>query len=271
MKRAFFWPDQEFIERLLSRPPYMSLLGRDLKLSGIGECSGHGPATTAGAETAMHADEIHLRATLRSGRLHRKSPTIPFARRFTLLLDDSASVRTLVGDGGIAALKELFIGWTFRHRLEGRVLSSSDAAGTTTHAWGTALWERWLGDESLWNGGVSLVASDFHGDVPSGDFWMRLFARTEVMFLRLEHPSPSFYNGALVADCERPASAPAVYRWDSSRFERARKDWEQQIAIFLRRSNSRRSVLRDVTADRFIEACFRLLSEGSPVASGYPS
>ncbi len=243
-------------ENWLRLPPRRATLGGAVSVAGFEEADPLAPAHPAPPDELVAGSEVHLKATLKTGRLHLKSRSRSWARRVSVLLDDSASVRRVLGQDGAAELSGLLAEWRRRHHLDGATFTARGTDGTC-RLWGIGLWEAWLAELPNWQGGLVLVVSDFHGELPAGPFWMNLFARAEPLILRLIHPRPTYQDGWPCSDDEEPA---ATFPWRREVFENSAASWDRLLQEFLRRSNVPHLALAAPDATVALRGCMALLT-----------
>ena len=86
--------------------------------------------------------------------------------------------------------------------------------------------------QRYYQGGKTLVISDFHGPLPSGLFWKHLVTQTDAGVLQLMHGIPDRPDGTLLRDTNTPASPPRI--WNTVEFRKNHQDWREGLEKFRR-------------------------------------
>ena len=82
------------------------------------------------------------------------------------------------------------ISWFSFHQIKTQVYNSSKH----NKEWNENLWSYW--DTKILPNSLTIVFSDFHGNIPKGSFWKNLYARTTPILIKLNHslPASAFYS-----------------------------------------------------------------------------
>lgn len=248
------------LQSLLQRPPYPRTYGLSVRQNSLGHGSSALPSrSTLSDNREWNADDLHLKDSLRSGTLRFKDLATAKPGPYHFFIDDSASVRALIGHGGPARLAASLEKWLKRHQLHGACsMIPADARFWDEHT--RLAWDKVLDERRPLQ---TLVVSDFHAPAPEPDdrFWKKLLLRSEATFLRLHHPLPTLASGNPCVDIETIADFRV---FNPKVFVRNFTTWNSRIIQFLRSSNARVFELERVNLDRCSEACLRLLSEADP-------
>ena len=169
---------------------------------------------------------LHLRDTLKTGRLHEMEKLGAAQKCFALFLDESPSVRLLMDEDARTLLASLIKQWKQRHHLRGGIFKSEN------RSWAPPCWQAWYDMRKQYQGGRTLLISDFHGPLPDGPFWRHLVTQTDLSILQLQHPEPGFANGASLCDINDP-TAPAKV-WQQDAFNQACRAWQNGLLHFRR-------------------------------------
>jgi hypothetical protein len=169
--------------------------------------------------------KLHLRETLKRNKLYFRGVSKLSFSSCDLYFDNSVSVQKLIGKKEIDECSDFFKQWFAKSNIRFKNHLLPEGASV----WNNKAWNKWFESTENKSEKVSIIISDFAGELPSGKFWESIAAHSYPIVVWLRHPYPNYKENELLLDIENQKK---INQWKKNEFDENFTHWENGIRSF---------------------------------------
>jgi hypothetical protein len=169
---------------------------------------------------------LHLRETLRKNELHFQGSSKLSFSSCDIYFDCSRSTTNLIEMNKVNAFIDFFTVWFRKNNIRVQTHLCGEEIN-----WGNELWKQWYVETKPKSENISILISDFGGELPSGDLWNSLAAHSFPIIVWLRQPYPTHLNDDQIISCIE--NSKKIQAWKKDEFTKLFSEWELNIQSFL--------------------------------------